>query len=213
MSLFAWSVAQQRNAGSFKLYPRLLQRRRTVDSCPTFCSSPTVTTEPLLKGSNEPSSSSLFSAPRSFGRTFLFPLSSCSITPFLCRGVVFRSPPATRGRPRWPTKGGGGTERLLFTKDRLSLQTIFRSLRRRYIGIKTLPCRAKITPAHNYSTIMIAANLWSVSVYCPTFCRKCDIWNILTYIVSKGQIRRSVWIKKKIKWYTSWTTTELLIFK
>lgn len=40
---------------------------------------------------------------------------------FLWRGVVFRSPPATRGRPRWPTEGGRGrgTERPLVAKDRL----------------------------------------------------------------------------------------------
>lgn len=62
-------------------------------------------------------------------RTFSFSTHSLthfvfSQPPFLCRGVVFRSPPATRGRPRWPTEGGRGreTERPLVAKDRLWFQ-------------------------------------------------------------------------------------------
>lgn len=51
---------------------------------------------------------------------FVFSLSP----PFLWRGVVFRSPPATRGRPRWPTEGGRGreTQRPLVAEDRLWCQ-------------------------------------------------------------------------------------------
>ena len=67
---------------------------------------------------------------RSPARTFSFSthsLTSCSLSaspppsPFLWRGVVFRSPPATRGRPRWPTEGGRGreTQRPLVAEDRL----------------------------------------------------------------------------------------------
>lgn len=130
MSLAAWSVAEQRNAGSFELYP--VYCSAIVRSIPAPHSAPRRQSQQNHLWKIKWSFALFFRSPLSLDALFFFhSLTLRSITPFLCRGVVFRSPPATRGRPRWPTEGGreGGTERLLLTKDRLWPRTIFRSLR------------------------------------------------------------------------------------
>lgn len=91
-----------------KFSSRLLQRCRMVDSSSTSSSpSPTVKTAALLKGTKQPKPARFFLCPSlSPARTFSFfhslthSLRVLFAPPFLCRGVVFRSPPATRGRPR-----------------------------------------------------------------------------------------------------------------
>lgn len=108
MSLAAWSVAEQRNVGSFKLYP----------VCCSAIARPIPAPHSVRRGESQQNHfwdqinvSLVFSVPRSLWTHFSFSthsLTSFSITPFHCRGVVFRSPPATRGRPRWPTEGGKG---------------------------------------------------------------------------------------------------------
>ena len=101
---------------------------------PSSSSSPTVKTAAALLRAREdkkkPPKPTLFflCSSRSPARTFSFSTHSLthslrvlSQPPFLWRGVVFRSPPATRGRPRWPTEGGRGreTQRPLVAEDRL----------------------------------------------------------------------------------------------
>lgn len=90
----------------FKMLFLIVQRCCMVNYCSTPWSSTTVTTAAHLKRSNKPDTAHFFLCPSlSPARTFLFPLARFVFfqPPFLCRGVVFRSPPATRGRPRWPT--------------------------------------------------------------------------------------------------------------
>lgn len=56
----------------------------------------------------------------------LFPLTqtlrALSLPPFLWRGVVFRSAPATRGRPRWPTEGGRNWTPTLCRRSSMSME-------------------------------------------------------------------------------------------
>lgn len=180
MSLVAWSVAEQRNAGSFKLYP-------------VFCSDIAQSIPAPHSAPRRQSQQNHFWKDQINLRLgFFFFRSSLSWTHFSFSTHSLRvlSPPSfagvscfalllPHGAAHADPRREGGTERLLFTKDRLWLQTIFfMSLRTPCMRIKTFPWGPMITPTHNYYTIMVAVNLWSVIVYRSTFTRKYDISNI-----------------------------------
>lgn len=86
-----------------RISSHLLQRCRMVESSSTSSSSPTVKTAALLNGTKVPKPT-LFFLCLSLRHTFSFSTHSLRVLsqppPFFCRGVVFRSPLATRGRPR-----------------------------------------------------------------------------------------------------------------
>lgn len=124
-----WSVPEQRNATCLKCYPVCCNDVAWSTPAPHHRPRRQPKQQRFWKDQISPSQLSSFFAPRFLrhGLFFFHSLTSCSLNPpFLCRGVVFRSPPATRGRPRWPTEGGRGkgTERPLVAKDRLWLWKI-----------------------------------------------------------------------------------------
>lgn len=85
-----------------KISSRLLRRCRMVESssASSSSSSPTVKTAALQKRTKVPTLVLLSPAQTFSFSTHSLTHSVLSQPPFLCRGVVFRSPPATRGRPR-----------------------------------------------------------------------------------------------------------------
>lgn len=149
MRLVAWSVAEQRNAGSFKLYP-------------VFCSDIAQSIPAPHSAPRRQSQQNHFWKDQiNLGLVFFF-RSSLSWTHFSFSTHSLRvlSPPSfagvscfalllPHGAAHADPRREGGTERLLFTKDRLWPQTIFRSLRTPCIWIKMVPWGLIINPTHN----------------------------------------------------------------